>query len=138
MSNTRNTPAEALEYHYPLRVREYRLRRGTGGAGRHRGGDGVRREIELLAGARVTLLTERRARGPYGLAGGAAGRPGRNRLTLPGPDGPRSRALPAKTTFDAPAGAVIQIDTPGGGGWGTLADDERPESPRRHGDTERD
>jgi N-methylhydantoinase B len=83
MSNTRNTPAEALEYHYPLRVREYRLRRGAGGAGRHRGGAGLRREIELLADARVTLLTERRARGPYGLAGGRAGRPGRNRLKKP-------------------------------------------------------
>lgn len=118
MSNTRNTPAEVLEYHYPLRVREYRLRRGSGGAGRHRGGDGVRRAIELLADARVTLLTERRARGPYGLAGGGSGHPGRNRLALPGPGSTRSRALPAKTTFDAPAGAIIQIDTPGGGGWG--------------------
>jgi N-methylhydantoinase B len=118
MSNTRNTPAEALEYHYPLRVREYRLRRGSGGAGRHHGGAGVRREIELLAPARVTLLTERRARGPYGLAGGGPGRPGGNRLTLPGPESRRSRPLPAKTTFDAPAGAILRIDTPGGGGWG--------------------
>jgi N-methylhydantoinase B len=118
MSNTRNTPAEALEYHYPLRVREYRLLPASGGAGLHRGGAGLRREIELLADARVTLLTERRSRGPYGLAGGSPGRPGRNRLTLPGPHDARPRALPAKTTFDAPAGAVIRIESPGGGGWG--------------------
>jgi N-methylhydantoinase B len=116
MSNTRNTPAEALEYHYPLRVREYSLRPGSGGAGRHPGGAGLRREIELLADACVTLLTERRRRGPYGLAGGAPGRPGRNQLLLPG--SPRPRPLPAKTTFDAPAGAVIRIESPGGGGWG--------------------
>ncbi len=115
MSNTRNTSAEVLEYHYPLRVRAYRLRRDTGGAGVHRGGDGLSREIELLAPARVTLLTERRSHGPYGLAGGGPGHAGRNYLTLPGA---RRRALPAKTSFDAPAGTVLRIDTPGGGGWG--------------------
>jgi N-methylhydantoinase B len=117
MSNTRNTPAEALEYHYPLRVRAYALRRGSGGAGAQRGGDGLRREIELLADARVTLLTERRRRGPYGLAGGSAGRPGQNRLTPPGSE--HSRPLPAKTTLSAPAGAVLRVDSPGGGGWGS-------------------
>jgi N-methylhydantoinase B len=118
MSNTRNTPAEALEYHYPLRVRAYRLRRGSGGAGRHRGGDGLRREIELLTDARVTLLTERRTRGPYGLAGGSPGRPGSARLLLPFDSGLRARAGPAKGALDAPAGAVIQVDSAGGGGWG--------------------
>jgi N-methylhydantoinase B len=117
MSNTRNTPAEALEYHYPLRVRAYALRRGSGGRGQHRGGDGLRREIELLADARVTLLTERRCRGPYGLTSGAPGRPGQNRFTPPG--SARSRPLPAKTTLYAPAGAILRVDTPGGGGWGT-------------------
>jgi N-methylhydantoinase B len=120
MSNTRNTPAEALEYHYPLRVREYRLRRGSSGAGRHRGGEGLRREIELLAEARVTLLTERRQRGPYGLSGGAPGAPGRNSLALPSPHGRRFCSLPAKTAFDAPAGAIIRIESPGGGGWGEV------------------
>jgi N-methylhydantoinase B len=125
MSNTRNTPAEALEYHYPLRVRENRLLRAAGGAGRHHGGAGIRREIELLADASVTLLTERRARGPYGLAGGTSGRPGQNRLTLPGAAGSRARRLPAKASFDAPAGAVLRIDTPGGGGWGEADESQR-------------
>jgi len=64
------------------------------------------------------LLTERRARGPYGLAGGGAGGPGGNRLTLPDQQGGRPRPLPGKTSFDAPAGAILRIDTPGGGGWG--------------------
>src|SRR5947199_5720669 len=76
MSNTRNTPAEALEYHYPLRVRRYALRDGSGGEGRHPGGMGVVREVELLGAAAATLLTERRARGPYGLRGGGDGQPG--------------------------------------------------------------
>ncbi len=76
MTNSLNTPAEALEYAYPLRVREYKIRKGSGGKGKQRGGDGVVREIETLASARMSLLADRRKRGPYGLAGGAAGKPG--------------------------------------------------------------
>ncbi len=114
MTNTLNTPAEALEYAYPLRVLRSEIRRGSGGAGRHPGGDGVRRELELLAPARISLLTERRRSGPYGLAGGEAGRPGRNVLVRDGAE----RELPAKGTVDGRAGDVLRIETPGGGGWG--------------------
>ncbi len=114
MTNTLNTPVEALEYAYPLRVVRYEVRRGSGGAGRWRGGDGVRRDIELLADAQVTLLTERRAFAPYGLAGGEPGQPGRNVLIRGGVE----QALPGKTTLAAQAGDVISVQTPGGGGWG--------------------
>ena len=79
MTNSLNTPAEALEHSYPLRVRQYSLRRGSGGAGKHRGGDGIVREIEVLAAAEVTLLADRRRRGPWGLNGGREGKPGRFR-----------------------------------------------------------
>jgi N-methylhydantoinase B len=115
MTNTLNTPVEALEMAYPLRVLEYRLREGSGGAGRWRGGDGIRRSLEILAErAMVSLMTERRRRGPWGLAGGAAGAPGRNVLSRDGRDEP----LPAKATFEARRGDVIIIETPGGGGYG--------------------
>src|SRR5439155_10787709 len=80
MTNTRNTPVEALEHAYPLRVVETRIRRGSGGHGRWRGGDGIVRAIELLADARVSVISDRRRRGPYGLAGGTAGTPGLNRV----------------------------------------------------------
>src|SRR5262249_57028349 len=80
MTNTRNTPVESLEHAYPLRVLETAIRRGSGGRGRWRGGDGIVRVIELLAPARVTVISERRARGPYGLSGGGAGEPGSNRV----------------------------------------------------------
>ena len=110
MTNTLNTPVEALEHHYPVRVRRYRIRRGSGGAGRHRGGDGLVREYEFLAPARVTLLTERRRLAPPGLAGGAAGAPGRNFLN----DGP----LPGKVALDVGPGDRLRIETPGGGGYG--------------------
>src|SRR5262249_25507615 len=76
MTNTRNTPVESLEHAYPLRVRSLRVRRGSGGAGEQPGGDGIERVIELLTPARVTVIAERRTRGPYGLAGGEAGAPG--------------------------------------------------------------
>ena len=79
MTNSLNTPAEALEYAYPLRVREYRLRSASGGKGKYRGGDGVVREIETIVPARMSLLADRRKRGPYGLQGGEAGKPGTNR-----------------------------------------------------------
>jgi len=116
MTNSLNTPIEALEHAYPYRVRRYAVRRGSGGAGRFRGGDGIEREIEILTDARVTILSDRRVRGPYGLAGGEPGAPGRNSLV--GPDG-AATALAGKDSVDVPAHAVVRIHTPGGGGWGT-------------------
>ncbi|MGH7475215.1 MAG: hydantoinase B/oxoprolinase family protein [Longimicrobiales bacterium] len=115
MTNSRNTPIEALEHAYPVRIRRYEIRRGSGGAGRHRGGDGVRRDVELLADAGVSLLTERRAHGPAGLAGGHDGAPGENVLLRGG----AASALPAKATLWLRAGDTISIRTPGGGGWGS-------------------
>lgn len=114
MTNSLNTPVEALEHAYPLRVLRYALRPGTGGTGLHPGGDGVRRDIELLADATVSLLTERRSTVPHGAAGGGDARPGENILIRDG----RERVLPAKTTFAARAGDVISIRSPGGAGWG--------------------
>ncbi len=114
MTNTRNTPIEALETHYPLRVLRYEIREGSGGKGLHRGGDGICREIELLAPATVTLITDRRKQGPYGLQGGAPGAPGRNILSLEG----REEELPGKVSRSVPAGAVLKVCSPGGGGWG--------------------
>ena len=114
MTNSLNTPAEALEYAYPLRVRAYRLRRGSGGGGRHRGGDGVVREIETLVPARLSLLSDRRARGPYGLDGGCDGQPGRDSVIR----GTRTLKLDAKGSRDLKPGDRIRIETPGGGGHG--------------------
>jgi N-methylhydantoinase B len=116
MTNTLNTPVEALELHYPFRVQRYGLRAGSGGGGRWRGGAGIIREITFLASARVSVLTERRTTTPYGLHGGAAGAPGRN--TLLRPDG-SEETLPAKVTVDLEAGEGLRVETPGGGGWGT-------------------
>jgi len=110
MTNTRNTPVEVLETRFPLRVRRYALRDGSGGAGRRRGGDGIVREIEFLAPARVSLLTERRHHAPWGVNGGEAGLPGRNLLN--------GRPLPAKCELDVETGDRLTIETPGGGGWG--------------------
>jgi N-methylhydantoinase B len=109
-----NTPIEALEAYYPLRVRRYALRPGSGGEGRWRGGDGVVREIELRAAVRVSLLTERRSIGPYGLAGGGSGARGRNRLVRGG----KTTPLPAKVTIDAAPGDRVVVETAGGGGFG--------------------
>ncbi len=116
MTNTRNTPVEALEHAYPLRVNATRIRRGSGGNGRWRGGHGAVREIELLADARVTVISDRRRRGPYGLAGGTPGAPGANRVRRT----PRSaiERLPGKVQLDLPSGATITIASPGGGGFG--------------------
>lgn len=111
MTNTLNTPVESLETHYPLRVLRYAIRTGSGGSGLHHGGAGLIREFEFLEPTEVTLLTERRRRGPWGLAGGAPGRPGRNLL-----DG---RELPGKIHFHAAAGSRLRIETPGGGGYGS-------------------
>ncbi len=115
MTNTLNTPIEALEAYYPFLVTAYGLRSGSGGRGRHRGGDGVVREIRLLEAADVTLLTERRRVAPWGLAGGGMGRRGRNTLIR----GRRRQVLPGKINFRVEAGDTIRIETPGGGGWGT-------------------
>jgi N-methylhydantoinase B len=114
MSNSLNTPVEALEHAYPVRVRHYSIRHGSGGRGRHDGGDGVRRDVELLTDADISLLTERRTRPPQGLAGGNDGAPGENRLIRGGAESP----LPAKATFQARAGDIISLRSPGGGGWG--------------------
>jgi N-methylhydantoinase B len=114
MTNSLNTPVEALEHAYPLRVLRYGLREGSGGTGRHEGGAGVRRDLALLCDATVSLLTERRASRPQGTAGGGPGAAGENVLLRDGVE----RVLPAKTTFDARAGDIISIRSPGGGGWG--------------------
>jgi N-methylhydantoinase B len=116
MSNTLSTPIEALELSYPLRIERYSLRRGSGGAGRHRGGDGVVREIRVLENCRLSLLGERRSRGPAGAAGGGPGLPGRVLLN--------GEELPAKTTRDVKAGDLLQVETPGGGGYGPPGDRE--------------
>jgi N-methylhydantoinase B len=114
MTNTLNTPVEALEHAYPLRVRRYALRDGSGGEGRHRGGEGVVKEVELLGKARITLISERRQTAPYGLQGGGPGRTGRNLLLRDG----QERELPAKSTIEGLPGDRLIIETPGGGGWG--------------------
>jgi N-methylhydantoinase B len=114
MTNTMNTPIEALEAYYPLRVRRYAIRRGSGGQGHHRGGDGVVREIEFLVPAQVTLLAERRRVPPYGLRGGSPGSPGADWIVRAG----RARRLPAKTTLAVEPGDRLRVATPGGGGYG--------------------
>ena len=115
MTNSLNTPVEALEYAYPLRVRRYGYREGSGGKGKFRGGNGLVREIELLAPSQVTLLSDRRKFAPYGLVGGEEGATGR--AALGRADG-RKVALPGKGSVYADAGDVVQVETPGGGGWG--------------------
>jgi N-methylhydantoinase B len=115
MTNSLNTPAEALEYAYPLRVRRYSLRQGSGGSGKYRGGDGIVREIELLSDAEVTLLADRRTRGPYGLNGGGDGALGKAGVIRR--DG-SSQELPGKFNVRLRKGERIRIESPGGGGWG--------------------
>lgn len=110
MTNTLNTPVEVLEMEYPLRVRRYQLRDGSGGSGRHRGGDGLIREYEFLEPAQVTLLTERRRHRPWGLAGGEPGQPGANWRG--------DQRLPGKISVELAAGERLTLCTPGGGGWG--------------------
>jgi N-methylhydantoinase B len=114
MTNTLNTPVEALERQFPLIVRRYGLRHGSGGAGQMRGGDGLVREVEFRAPVTVSLLSERRVYAPYGLNGGAAGLRGRNVLIRDGEE----RLLPGKTTVEMLPGDVLRIETPGGGGFG--------------------
>ena len=113
MSNTLNTPVEAFEVDYPVRVRRVEVRRGSGGAGEHRGGDGVVRELEALEPMDYTLITERRRHAPRGREGGEDGAPGRNLLN--------DRELPPKTAGELRPGDRLRLETPGGGGHGPPA-----------------
>jgi N-methylhydantoinase B len=115
MTNSLNTPAEALEYAYPFRVRRYSLRPRSGGTGRQRGGDGIVREVEVLTEAEVTLLSDRRKRGPRGLAGGKDGAPGK---TIVLRHNGRKEVLPSKASVRLKAGERVRVESPGGGGWG--------------------
>ena len=114
MTNSWNSPVEAFEHEFPVRVRSYRIRRGSGGGGLHRGGDGIEREFEFLEPAEVTILSDRRERGPWGLAGGSTGAPGRNTLVREG----QETGVAAKARIDVKKGEVLRIESPGGGGWG--------------------
>ncbi|HEY5073522.1 MAG TPA: hydantoinase B/oxoprolinase family protein [Pyrinomonadaceae bacterium] len=128
MTNSLNTPAEALEYSYPLRVRQYRIRKGSGGKGKHKGGDGSVREIEVLAPARMSLLSDRRKRAPYGLQGGDDGAFGRAFIIHN--DGSKEE-LSSKGSWDLRAGDRVRIETPGGGGFGKPVR-SRKSDPRNH------
>jgi len=112
MTNTQNTPVEVLEISYPLRVRRYAIREGSGGFGLHSGGDGLIRELEFLDSATFTILSERRIRPPWGLNGGQAGKAGANFLN--------GERLPGKVRRDVRAGECLRIESPGGGGWGQV------------------
>jgi 5-oxoprolinase (ATP-hydrolysing) len=117
MTNTRLTDPEVLEDRYPVRLRRFEIRRGSGGRGLHRGGNGIIREIEFLEPLEVSLLTSRRMTRPYGMAGGEAGMAGRNvRIRH---DATAEEELPAAAHFRVQHGDVLRIETPGGGGWGT-------------------
>ncbi|MDH3731892.1 MAG: hydantoinase B/oxoprolinase family protein [Gemmatimonadota bacterium] len=115
MTNSLNTPIEALEHAYPYRVRRYAVRRGTGGAGEYRGGDGIERELEMLGDATVTILSDRRVGRPYGLEGGEPGAPGANSVVDASGE---PSALAGKDSREVKAGSVIRVHTPGGGGHG--------------------
>jgi N-methylhydantoinase B len=115
MTNSLNTPAEALEYAYPLRVREYRIRKGSGGKGKQKGGDGTIREIETLADSRMALLADRRKRAPYGLSGGEDGECGRTYLIR---RKGKKEKLRSKGNWEMKAGDRVRIETPSGGGFG--------------------
>jgi N-methylhydantoinase B len=125
MTNSLNTPVEALEYTYPFRVRSYAYRKDSGGAGLHRGGDGLIREIEVLGPAQITILSDRRRFGPYGLQGGSEAAKGRNVLV----QGDVETELPGKCNLDVHAGSVVRIETPGGGGWGKADGKTRSSAP---------
>jgi N-methylhydantoinase B len=116
-TNTLNTPIEALELEFPLRVERYELRRGSGGAGQHAGGDGLVRSLRLLEPGHLSVLSERRRHAPKGAGGGRPGAPGRNLVN--------GRELPAKASAELTAGDLVTIETPGGGGWGR----ERTDTP---------
>jgi N-methylhydantoinase B len=114
MTNSWNTPIEVFEQIYPVRLREYSIRRRSGGNGRYRGGDGIVREIQLLTETQVGLLSDRRKTAPYGLAGGKPGKPGKNSICFQG----KSHDLPGKCSLIAESGSILRIETPGGGGLG--------------------
>jgi N-methylhydantoinase B len=109
MSNTRNTPVEAFELDHPMRIRQYALRAGSGGAGRHRGGEGVVREYQALAPVEVSLISERRRHAPQGAEGGGPGAPGANAVN--------GRSIGGRAAFAMNPGDVLRVETPGGGGW---------------------
>ncbi len=117
MTNTADTPVEAMERSLPLRIRRYALRVGSGGAGTYEGGDGIERELEVLEDTVVSLVTERRISAPWGLAGGGPGAVGENWL-LPGGDESRATPLADKVTVTVRRGDVLRLRTPGGGGYG--------------------
>jgi N-methylhydantoinase B len=119
MTNTMNTPVEALEFAFPLRLKRYALRKGSGGQGKHRGGDGLVRDVEFLSRARVTILSERRKLPPPGFHGGHHGQPGENVLLRGGYEEVK---LAGKETLDVEPGDILSIRTPGGGGWGIPID----------------
>ena len=136
MTNSLNTPIEALEHAYPMRVVRYGLRRGSGGSGRHGGGDGLRRDLLFLGPAEVTLLTERRVTRPRGLQGGGEGSPGENVII----SGSEEWKLPGKVQLRVQSGEVLSIRTPGGGGWGRVeagatGEGAREPHPESHGET---
>jgi N-methylhydantoinase B len=114
MTNSLNTPIEALERYYPIRVREYRFRKGSGGRGASRGGEGIVRSLEMLTDCHFTILSERRKHAPYGLQGGTSGKKGMNFLH---PKDGRSRRLRGKISTPLNQGDIITVETPGGGGW---------------------
>jgi N-methylhydantoinase B len=116
MTNSLNTPIEALEYAYPFRMRRYSYRDGSAGEGRFRGGDGLIREVELLADVQVTLLADRRESRPYGLDGGEEGAPGRALIVKAGSG--EEELLPGKCNRYLSSGDLLRVETPGGGGWG--------------------
>src|SRR3954452_10934515 len=121
MTNTKNTPIEALERAFPMRVSRYRLRRDSGGAGAAHGGEGIERDLLMLEDVTVSLITERRVSQPWGLDGGAPGAVGENWL-VPQGDESRAERLPDKCTIRMSAGDVLRMRTPGGGGWGQPPD----------------
>ena len=117
MTNSLNTPAEALEYAYPFRITRYSLRQGSGGEGEHRGGDGIIREIEVLTDATVTVLSDRRKLRPYGLAGGGEGEAGRTSIVRSNGSG---ELMPGKSSARLARGERVRVESPGGGGWGRI------------------
>ena len=129
MTNTRNTPVESLESHYPLRVLEYAIADGTGGTGQYAGGDGILRRMLLLADCRISLLTERRVHSPFGARGGENGQPGLNLLQLPGQT---VQTLPGKWSGDCAADTILTLRTPGGGGWGASQVSSAPNPSSQH------
>ena len=116
MTNTLNTPVEALEFSYPFMVTEYSIRKDSGGKGKFSGGDGIVREIKLLSDAEVTVLSERRKRGPYGLSGGQPGKPGKNVIIEDG----KEKIMSGKFNVFLKKGSIVRIETPGGGGYGEV------------------